>query len=140
MSETSAITGGCACGRVRYRALAAPLLMLKCHCRDCQRASGTGYAAIMAMQRDAVEIAGELRFHRTRGDDGSHVERGFCPSCGSPVANRLERLPGMIGLIAGSLDDPTLFRPAFDSFIASAPHWDPLAPETAKHKRGLPRK
>jgi hypothetical protein len=35
-------TGGCACGAVRYEITAEPIMMLKCHCRDCQRIIGSG--------------------------------------------------------------------------------------------------
>jgi hypothetical protein len=138
MSQGSGITGGCACGAVRYAAAGPPRLMLKCHCRDCQRASGAGHIAVMMLPREAVALQGELRVYVTTGDAGHRVERGFCPSCGSPVLNRLERLPGFVGLLAGSLDEPALFRPAADIFTASAQPWDALAPDTAKHERGLP--
>ena len=97
--------------------------MLNCHCRDCQSATGSAYAAIVVVPRATVRIEGELRYHRAIGDSGKAVERGFCPSCGSPVAARLEKLPDILGLQAGSLDDPSLHRPAMDLFTASAQPW-----------------
>jgi hypothetical protein len=131
------LSGGCACGAVRYEAKAAPLVMLNCHCRDCQRATGSAYAAIVVVPRATVRIEGELRYHRAIGDSGKAVERGFCPSCGSPVAARLEKLPDILGLQAGSLDDPSLHRPAMDLFTASAQPWDHMSGETKKLPRGI---
>jgi hypothetical protein len=49
MSQT--IAGGCACGAVRYETDATPVAMFNCHCRDCQRASGSGYAAILVVPK-----------------------------------------------------------------------------------------
>ena len=37
-----AYTGGCACGEIRYEISDEPMVMNDCHCRDCQRKSGTG--------------------------------------------------------------------------------------------------
>ncbi|HEU0005684.1 MAG TPA: aldehyde-activating protein, partial [Terriglobia bacterium] len=38
-------TGGCVCGAVRYECSAEPIMMFKCHCRDCQRVTGGGFVA-----------------------------------------------------------------------------------------------
>jgi hypothetical protein len=73
------------------------------------------------------------------GDNGGVVERGFCPVCGSRVANRLERLPEIVGLLAGNLDDPALHKPSMDLFTASTHPWDLLAPDTRKFERNLER-
>ena len=128
--------GGCACGAVRYKAHAAPVLMLSCHCRHCQQASGGAYASIAVFPRASATTTGELRFHRREGDRGA-VERGFCPACGTPVAVRLERLPDVVGFHAASLDDPSLFNPAMDIFTASAQGWDHMDPALPKRPHGV---
>jgi hypothetical protein len=139
VENMSGMTGGCSCGAVRYVVKADPILMLNCHCRDCQRASGSAYAAIVVVPRAAVELTGELRYHKITGDNGGVIERGFCPSCGSRIANKLGRMPDILGLMAGNLDDPALHKPAMDIFTASAHPWDRLAPETTKFERNLMR-
>jgi hypothetical protein len=131
------LSGGCACGAVRYEVEAEPVVMLNCHCRDCQRASGSGYAAIVVVPKTAVRLNGELRFHKVVGDNGKAVERGFCPACGSPIATALEKLPDILGLQAGSLDDPSRHRPAMDIFTASAQPWDHMSAETRKVPQGI---
>jgi hypothetical protein len=131
------LSGGCACGAVRYDAEVEPVVMLNCHCRDCQRATGSAYAAIVVVPKAAVRIEGELRYQKTIGDSGKAVERGFCPACGSPVAVRLEKLPDILGLQAGSLDDPSLHRPAMDLFTESAQPWDHTLGETKKLPQGI---
>jgi hypothetical protein len=80
----------------------------------------------------------ETRYHKIVGDAGKAVERGFCPTCGSHVTIKLERLPDILGLQAGSLDDPSMFRPAMDVFTSSAQPWDHMNPEIQKHMQGPP--
>jgi hypothetical protein len=130
------LSGGCACGAIRYECNVDPVLMLNCHCRDCQRASGSAYAAIVAVPKAAVEVHGEPRYHKVIGGSGKVVERGFCPACGSQVMARLERLPDLLGLQAGSLDDPSTYQPAMDAYTSSAQPWDHMDPKVQKHAKG----
>jgi len=137
MNTMQKITGGCACGGVRYAVNADPVLMLNCHCRDCQRATGSAYAPVVVVPRDSVRITGDLKYYRIVGESRSAVERGFCPKCGSRVVGNLERFPEIVGLLAGGLDDPSLHRPTMDIFTASAPPWDHMAPESQKFPKNL---
>jgi hypothetical protein len=132
------LSGGCSCGGIHYECDAAPLVMLNCHCRDCQQASGSAYAAIVAVPKAAVQMRGEPRYHKIIANSGKAVERGFCPTCGSQVTMKLERLPDILGLQAGSLDDPSTYRPAMDVFTSSAQPWDQLDPAIQKHSHGPP--
>lgn len=136
MSAAQKFSGGCACGAVRYESHAAPVLMLNCHCRHCQQATGGAYAAIVVFPATAAKPSGEIRYHRRQGDQGA-VERGFCPGCGTPVALKLERLPDLMGFYAASLDDPSLYRPAMDIFTASAQGWDHMDPALPKRPHGV---
>ena len=135
MSENKKITGGCACGAVRYEIAANPIFMLNCHCRDCQRATGSAYAPVVVVPRAALRLTGELKYFKLTGDAGKYVDRGFCPNCGSRILGNLERYPDIVGILAGSLDDPSLHKPVMDIFTASAHHWDAMAPEIQKFTR-----
>jgi hypothetical protein len=132
------LSGGCVCGAIHYECNVDPIVMLNCHCRDCQQATGSAYAAIVAVPKDAVHLRGEPHYHRVVGKAGKAVERGFCAKCGSQVTMKLERLPDMIGLLAGSLDDPSIYRPAMDVFTSSAQPWDHMDAKTQKHAEGPP--
>jgi hypothetical protein len=131
------LSGGCACGAIRYDADAEPVFMVNCHCRDCQRASGSAYEAFIMFPKAAVHIHGKLRYRSTVGDAGQAVARGFCPNCGSRVATELERLPELLGVQAGSLDDPSRYELVMDLFVASAQPWDHMSPDTKKVPQGL---
>ena len=131
------LSGGCACGAIRYESDADPIVALNCHCRDCQRAGGSAYGAIMVVPQAAVKLRGELHYYKTIGDKGNAVERGFCSVCGSQVTTKLERMPDVLGLHAASLDDPSLYTPTIDAFTASAQPWDHMHPQTKKFPKGL---
>src|SRR5262245_56030753 len=121
--------GGCACGRVRYELTEPPARMLNCHCRDCQRASGSAYAAILVAPAEGLRLSGELRYHAVTSERDTRIERGFCPTCGSPVAGKLGARPDLMLLQAASLDDPSLFSPQMNIWTRSAPPWDHLDPK-----------
>jgi hypothetical protein len=132
-------TGGCACGAIRYEYDAEPLLALNCHCRDCQRASGTAFAAILRVPAAAFTVTkGAPKFYTVTGDSGNTVSRGFCPECGSPLFSRLSGMSGVVGVRVGSLDDPSHYRAVMDIFVASAQPWDHMNPELPKFS-GYPK-
>ena len=64
------ISGGCACGAIHYECNADPVVMLNCHCRDCQRASGSAYAAVVVVPKNAVQMRGEPRYYKVVGKAG----------------------------------------------------------------------
>ncbi len=131
-------SGGCACGAIRYECSADPLIALNCHCRDCQRASGSAYAALLDVPVAAFTLTkGNLKYHRVMGESGNTLDRGFCPECGSPVLIQGQRASslGLIVLWAASLDDPSWFRPTMDIFVVSAQPWDYMNPALRKFER-----
>ncbi|WP_041548911.1 GFA family protein, partial [Chamaesiphon minutus] len=50
-------TGGCMCGAIRYECSAEPIAMGLCHCQDCQRATGSAFAAAVMLPRSAVLVS-----------------------------------------------------------------------------------
>jgi hypothetical protein len=124
-------TGGCMCGEIRYKCTAEPIFMGNCHCRDCQQATGTAFAAAILVPRNAVTIVGDVKYYEVTGDSGSIVGRGFCPNCGSRLFSK-PPIPELMGIMAGSLDDPSDFQPMIDFYTASAQPWDYMNPDLPK--------
>ena len=129
-------TGGCACGAIRYESTAQPTMMFKCHCRDCQHATGGGHACVVIVPADAFEITrGERRYYFTASGAVGEHKRGYCAECGSRLTggeNR-EGTTGMVGINAGSLDDPSWFRPQMAIFASDAQPWDPMDSSLPKY-------
>ncbi|MBA3922769.1 MAG: GFA family protein [Nostocaceae cyanobacterium] len=127
----TSFTGGCMCGAIRYECSAEPISMGICHCRDCQRATGSAFAAALIMLRSAVTITGEVKYHGVTGDSGNLVKRGFCPHCGSRLFGTPAN-PDLISIQAGSLDDPSWFKPQAEIYTGSAQPWDYMNPDLPK--------
>jgi hypothetical protein len=124
-------TGGCLCGAVRYQCSAEPMTMGNCHCRDCQRSTGTAFAAAMLIPRHAVTITGKVKYYDVTGDSGQIMSRGFCPNCGSRLFGQRQSADFM-SIMASSLDDPSEFCPAMDLYTDSAQPWDYMNPSLPK--------
>ena len=130
MTTPVCYSGGCACGAIRYRCSAEPVMAFNCHCRDCQRASGSAFASILVVPTTAFEIlTGEPAYHSVVADSGHTMQRGFCAQCGSPLLIREPARPGIVLVQAGGLDDPGRHQPAADIFQARAHPWDYMNPD-----------
>lgn len=131
MSEP--ITGRCLCGQVTYECVGEPEFTGNCHCRDCQKATGSAYTPELFFKETAVKLSGELKAYERQGDTGKSVWRNFCPHCGTWVCSRIEILPGIMGVLAGTLDDTSRFQPQMDIYTDSAACWDVMDPKLPKH-------
>ena len=126
MSET----GGCLCGKIRYQFDRDQVMASgHCHCRDCQRATGSGKATIVFVPTSALSVEGEYRTWTVLGSDGTRVSRGFCPDCGSQVLSYVAEQPDVRFIKAGSLDDSAWVQAQASYWEASAQKWDPVDPE-----------
>ncbi len=121
------MTGGCLCGAVRYEVQGMPLFAVHCHCRDCQRASGTGHVPVMGMAKASFKVTGEPNSYTVQGTNGLGTTRHFCPTCGSLLFGMADMAPESVSVYVGTLDDPSVFQPEAILFARSRPAWDKLA-------------
>ena len=131
----TSFTGGCMCGAVRYECSAEPIMAGNCHCRDCQKAGGGAFASALAVPTVALKIAGDLKYYDTKGDSGQTVSRGFCPNCGARLLGTSKAMPDLTVILAGSLDDPSWYRPNMDIYTASAQPWAYMNPDLPKFSK-----
>ena len=133
-----ATTGGCLCGAVRYSCEGDPVLSGICHCRHCQKYTGSSFEPIMFYPCDQVTVTGKVATYTGRGDSGKPVFRNFCPVCGSGVFAQAELLAGLTIVLAGTLDDPTHFKPTMECYCDRVQPWIRTADERARHPRMPP--
>jgi hypothetical protein len=117
-------TGRCQCGAVSFSITAPPLVMGQCHCKDCQRASGTGHMSLARFRRDDVTITGETKTFPVKADSGNTNTRHFCPTCGSRLFGENSAFPGMINVNVGTIDDNGWFAPQRVLYSKRRPVWD----------------
>jgi hypothetical protein len=97
------LTGSCLCGQVQYAANADPAIIAVCHCRNCQKQTGTAFSVIVGVPKSTFSIQGKLKTFRDTGDSGRAVERSFCQECGSPIITDVAAMPELTFIKAGTL-------------------------------------
>jgi hypothetical protein len=131
------MTGKCLCGRIQYSCDAEPVVMMACHCKDCQRQTGSAFLTAVAVPNDTITVSGDLRtYTQPGGTTGLPMHRRFCPQCGSQVLLEREQ-SGRIYIMAGTLDDTSFVRPERSIFCESKQAWVPLPPDIPSYPRAL---
>ena len=133
----SEIKGCCACGAVSYWFTDAPKFSYLCQCHQCQKATGSGHAALLMVRADSLDIAGYLQFYDQLADSDNTMSRGFCPKCGTPIMLRSSGYPELRFLTAGSLDDPDAFQPSQVLWHLAGQHWDTVDAELKINEIGV---
>ena len=101
------MTGGCACGRIRYTAMVDSDDDYLCHCRMCQRA--TGSVSIAFKNVKAADVAWETE--PDWYDSSPIARRPYCRSCGTALGFRFKEGSDNMDLTVASFDEPSRFRP-----------------------------
>jgi len=78
-------TAECHCGSLRAIASGDPEQVDLCHCKACQRRTGTAFHLGATYPRDRVRLEGERKIYERSGDSGYRIRFHFCPKCGSNV-------------------------------------------------------
>jgi hypothetical protein len=124
---TSPASGRCLCGDFTYEFDRDTVISAHhCHCKDCQKMTGSGKATIVLVPTEALNSHGELNTFTVTGTDGAHVTRGFCPRCGSQVLSYVEEMPTTRFVKAGTLDDSSWVRVDSSFWGSSAEPWSPV--------------
>ena len=117
------LKGGCLCGAVRYSTTAEPVTSGVCHCRDCQKFTGSAFGALVYVPKETLMFEGTTKTFTSPGGSGKPMLRHFCPECGSSIAQEPGTRPGIVVLNIGTLDDPKSITPAREIFCDDALPW-----------------
>ena len=126
--------GGCQCGAVRYRLEGEPRFLAVCHCKECQRQSGSAFGMSLILPESDVVITGELKVFTRETDSGRRIACAFCPECGVRIYHRPEYLEGVLNLRAGTLDDTSGLVPQLHAWTKSKQDWLTLPEGTPTHE------
>ena len=123
--------GRCACGEVRYRLLAEPFVVHCCHCRSCQRETGSAFVINAIVETANVEVAhGEPQTIDTPSDSGKGQKIVRCPTCEVALWSHYAGAGDKAAFIrAGTLDDPDACPPDVHIFTRSKLPWVTLPEE-----------
>lgn len=127
------MTGGCACGAVRFKITAPPMGVGVCHCLDCQKGSGGGPNYVALIPRAGFEVTkGEAKVYTCQGDSGADIGRAFCGNCGSPLWSIPGEMSPFFPVKLGALDESSGMEPNLHLYTDSAQPWHLM-------HEGLPR-
>jgi len=124
------LEGGCDCGAVRYRMETAPLIVHCCHCRWCQRETGTSFALNALIESDRVTNLGvEPEIIDTPSASGRGQQIARCPHCRIAVWSHYAGAGRLIAFVrVGTLDQPDRLPPDIHIFTSSKQPWVVIPP------------
>lgn len=122
-------TGQCLCGTVSYQGEVEQATVAQCHCKNCQRHSGSAFSVNLIVPMKGLNIdKAQLAQFKDSAESGDSVYRYSCNACHSVVLSGNEDLTGLGFLKVGTLDDTSFINPTLSVWECSAQHWvAPLA-------------
>jgi hypothetical protein len=123
--KNTTLEGRCTCGGLRYRLTSRPLFVNCCHCRWCQRESGSAFAVNALIEHDRVEcVAGEPEVVETPSNSGKGQRISRCPACRVAVWSTYAGAGELVRFIrVGTLDTPDALPPDIHIFTLSKQPW-----------------
>jgi hypothetical protein len=116
--------GGCDCGEVRYR-MTRPLFVNCCHCRWCQRETGSAFAINAMIEADRVKLlkgAPEIVDTPSASGKGQRIAR--CPRCRIAVWSNYAGAGDAVRFVrVGTLDNPDRLPPDIHIFTSTKQPW-----------------
>lgn len=115
--------GGCACGSVRYRLTSKPMFTHCCHCKDCQRQTGTAFVLNALIEADRFETTGEVKASAMPTDSGGPHNIYRCATCGTAVWSVYGGRDVFRFVRVGTLDEPSALTPDVHIYTRSKLPW-----------------
>lgn len=125
-----AYTGGCLCGRIRFRATGKPSNETHCHCEICRRASGAAFVSWATFHSADFSVT---KGKPARFDSSEIAFRQFCPNCGTQLTFQFQKSPQTIDVTLASLDDPGAITPVDHIWTKRQIPWIKLADGLPRH-------
>ena len=118
------LEGGCACGAVRYRLESTPMFVHCCHCKDCQRQTGSAFALNALIETNRVSVlGGEVSRSQMPTDSGRPHGIDRCVKCGTAVWSEYGGIAALRFVRVGTLDEPTKLQPDVHIYTRSKVPW-----------------
>ena len=123
--EPATLEGRCACGEVRYRLAGRPFAVHCCHCRDCQRETGSAFVINGLIETPLVEVtAGAPETIDTPSASGKGQQIVRCPRCKVALWSHYGGMGGKAAFVrVGTLEHPDACPPQVHVFTRSKQPW-----------------
>ena len=128
--KATEFTGSCGCGQLTYQMSSAPMFVHCCHCKECQKQTGSAYVLNAIIETERVTWSGKTTNHTLATPSGKGQKITRCAICGTAVFSEyLVRLGKLRYIRVGTLDNPDLCPPDAQIFTSSKQSWVPLNPD-----------
>jgi len=118
------LEGGCACAAVRYRLAVAPMFVHCCHCRDCQRQTGSAFVINALIETDGIAVlAGAPEPVAVPTDSGLPHRIFRCTTCRTAVWSEYGGRAVLRFVRVGTLDAPDKLAPDVHIYVRSKLPW-----------------
>ena len=125
MAATGTFEGGCDCGFVRYRLACTPLFVHCCHCRWCQRETGSAFVLNALIETECVELLGgapDRVLTPSASGKGQRIVR--CKACHVALWSHYGGMGGEAAFVrVGTLENPDACPPQVHIFTRSRQPW-----------------
>lgn len=110
-----------------------PVRISVCHCLNCQKRSGSSFAAQARWPDADVTISGDASEWTATGESGSTATFRFCPVCGSTVVYRVDSMSGVTAIAIGAFADPSFPPPQYSVYEGRKHEWVTIKGEGVDH-------
>jgi len=122
----------CSCGQLELTVRGEPVRISICHCRACQRRTGSAFGAQARYAKSDVDVNGQFNSWTRAADSGNLITFHFCPNCGSTVFYLPEQEPDLIAVAVGAFADMNFPAPRVSVYEVRRHPWVGI-PEDMEH-------
>ncbi len=116
-------TASCSCGQLHLTCKGEPVRISICHCLECQKRTGSVFAAQARYPREQVTVEGRTTQWSRLGDSGPGATFHFCPNCGSTVYWEPSSMPDFVSVAVGAFADPGFPPPSISVYEERQHPW-----------------
>jgi len=129
------IKGACQCGQVTYQLLAAPLMVVACHCRECQKLSTSAFSITAVVKATDIEFTGEMLEWSRLADNGNTSAAKFCPGCGNRIYHFNPDDLTKLKLKPSTLEDTQIIQPSMHIWTSEKQTWFEIPTDLPLHEK-----
>ncbi|MDO6424458.1 GFA family protein [Saccharophagus degradans] len=117
------LSGSCQCGGVTYTLNEPPLMIVACHCRECQKLSTSAFSITAMVKPEAVVFSGEMSDWSRSSDSGNISAAKFCPTCGNRIYHYNPDDSSTLKLKPSNISDTRVINPTLHVWISEKQDW-----------------
>lgn len=131
--------GACSCGAIQYRLTDRPMFVHCCHCKDCQRQTGSAFVLNALIEANRVQVLqGETREYPQPTDSGRPHIVHRCGQCGTALWSIYGGRREILFVRIGTLNEPSALPPDVHIYTRSKLPWVDLRSNAAGATTGEP--